>query len=144
LLIVIQNPLVSGTLGIATMSIRVERAAYDPECGFLYYVIFKPNLEVGVENVEVHADVEVAVSLTETGELADLTFVVPKQLRTPNALAFICGEGHGSYVEPHVFVAVPGASGDTVVGVPGRLEVDLAGRIVGMVLQWAPSSAAPA
>jgi hypothetical protein len=126
------------------MSIRVERAAYDPESGFLYYVIFKPNLKVGVDEVYVREEVEVAISLTEAGDLADLTFVVPKPLRSAEALGFICGDGHGSYVEPRVFVAVPGESGDTVVSVPGRLEVDLAGRIVGMVLHWLPAPVIPA
>jgi hypothetical protein len=124
------------------MSIRIERTAYDPESGFLYYVIFKSSLVCGIEDVEAHEDVAVAVSLTENGGLADMTFVVPKHLRTPHALAFICGEGQGSYVEPHVFAAIPGESGDTVVSVPGRLEVDMAGRIVGLVLQWAPTGAA--
>jgi hypothetical protein len=90
------------------------------------------------------AEVEVAVSLTENGDLADLTFAVPKHLRNPLALSFICGEGQGSYVEPHVFAAVEGRSGDTVVSVPGRLDVDMAGRIVGMVLQWQPTTAASA
>lgn len=124
------------------MSIRVERAEFDPVNGFLYYVIFKPNLEVGVEDVQMRADVEVVVSLTETGDLADLSFVVPKLLRNPQALAFLCGEGQGIYVEPHVFLVVPGTSGDTVVSVSGRLEVDMAGRIIGMVIQWLPTAAA--
>ena len=91
-----------------------------------------------------NAEVEVALSVTETGDLADLTFVVPKQLRNPQALTFICGEGEGSYVEPNVFAAVKGKSGDTVVSVPGRLDVDLAGRIVGMVIQWQPTTTASA
>ncbi len=126
------------------MSIRVERAEFDPVLGFLYYVAFKPNLEIGVDDVQMSADVEVALSVTENGDLADLTFVLPKQLRNPQALAFICGEGQGSYVEPHVFAAVKGRSGDTVVSVPGRLDVDMAGRIVGMVIQWQPTTAASA
>lgn len=126
------------------MSIRVERADFDPVQGFIYYVFFKPNLEVGVEDVQVRVNVETVVSLTETGDLADLTFVVPKDLRSEQALVFICGEGRGSYVEPHVFVAVPGSSGDAVVSVSGRLDVDMAGRIVGMGLQWQPTSAASA
>jgi hypothetical protein len=124
------------------MSIRVQRAEFDPTDGFLYYVIFKPNLEVGVENLQMHTEVEAVISLTETGELADLSFLVPKMLRNEQALAFICGEGRGTYVEPHVFLAVPGSSGDTVVSVPGRLEVDMAGRIVGMVIQWQPTAEA--
>ncbi len=126
------------------MSIRVERAEFDPVLGFLYYVAFKPNLEIGVDDVQMSADVEVALSVTENGDLADLTFVLPKQLRNPQALAFICGEGQGSYVEPRVFAAVKGRSGDTVVSVPGRLDVDMAGRIVGMVIQWQPTTAASA
>jgi hypothetical protein len=124
------------------MSIRVKRAEFDPTDGFLYYVIFKPNLEVGVEDLQMRTEVEAVISLTETGELADLSFLVPKMLRNDQALAFICGEGQGSYVEPHVFLAVPGSSGDTVVSVPGRLEVDMAGRIVGMVIQWQPTAEA--
>jgi hypothetical protein len=124
------------------MSIRVERAEFDPTDGFLYYVIFKPNLEVGVENVRMRTEVEAVISLTETGELADLSFIVPKPLRNDQALAFIRGEGQGRYVEPRVYFAVPGATGDTVASVPGRLEVDMAGRIVGMVLQWQPTAEA--
>jgi hypothetical protein len=126
------------------MSIRVERAEFDPVNGFLYYVIFKPNLEVGVDDVQRSEAVEAVVSLTETGELADLSFVLPKPLRNQQAVSFICGEGQGSYVDPHVFVAVPGLSGDTVVNVAGHLEVDMGGRIVGMAIQWQPTSAASA
>jgi hypothetical protein len=126
------------------MSIRVERAEFDPMNGFLYYVIFKPNLQVGVEDVQRSEEVTAVVSLTETGELADLTFVLPQPLRNPQALAFICGEAQGSYVDPNVFVTVPGSSGDTAVSVAGRLEVDLAGRIVGMLIQWIPASASRA
>ena len=44
--------------------------------------------------------------MTENGDLADLNFVVPKMLRNPQALSFICGEGEGKYVEPQVFAAV--------------------------------------
>jgi hypothetical protein len=127
------------------MTIHAQRTAYDPVDGFLYYVTFKPNLEIGVEDVRAEQDeVEVAVSLTETGDLADLSFIVPKHLRSEHALLFLCGEELGKYVEPRIFVALPGKSGDTVASVPGQLELDLAGRIVGMVLRWVPTSAAPA
>jgi hypothetical protein len=126
------------------MSVRVERAEFDPENGFLYYVIFKPNLEVGSEHVQIRANVETSISLTETGELADLAFIVPTELRNQQALSFICGDGQGSYVEPRVSMAVSGFPGDTVVNLLGGLEVDLAGRIVGLVLQWQPTGAARA
>ena len=121
------------------MGMRVERAEFDPVHGYLYYVIFKPNLEIGVDNVKMVAGVEATVSMTENGDLADVTFVLPKQLRNPQALAFICGEGQGSYAEPQVHAAMEGIKGDTVVNVPGRLDVDMAGRIVGMELQWEPA-----
>jgi hypothetical protein len=124
------------------MSLRVERAQFDPVNGFLYYVIFKPNLQVGVDEVQMTSEVEAALSLTENGDLADLTFIVPKQYRNPVALSFVCAEGRGSYQEPHVYVAVEGSSGDTVVRAPGRLDVDLAGRIVGMAIQWQPTQSA--
>jgi hypothetical protein len=135
----IQKPLAPAALETATMSIRVERAEFDPVQGYLYYVIFKPQLEIGVEDVQMVAEVDATVSLTENGELADVTFVLPKRLRNPQAVAFICGEGQGTYVEPRVHAAVEGVRGDTVVSVPGRLDVDMAGRIVGMVLHWEPT-----
>jgi len=122
----------------------VECAAFDPVNGFLYYVIFKPNLEVDVEDVQQSEEIEAVVSLTETGELVDMTFILPRLLRNPQALSFICGEGLGSYVAPRVFVAVPGCSGDTEVAAAGRLDVDLAGRIVGMLIQWQPTATARA
>ena len=126
------------------MSVRIERAAYDPENGFLYYVVFKPNLEVGSDEVYAREDVQSTVSLTETGELADIGFAVPKTLRTPHALSFICGEAGGRYVEPSVFVSVPDVSGDTVANIQGCLELDQTGRIVGLALHWQPSPAFPA
>ena len=122
------------------MSIRVERAEFDPLHGFLYYVIFKPNLESGLDDVVGSEEVEVVVALTETGELARVTFIAPKTLRSQQALSFICADEQASYVAPHVYFAFPGRSGDAVQTVPGRLEVDLAGRIVGMLIQWQPAA----
>lgn len=123
------------------MSVRVERAAYDPENGFLYYVVFKPNLELGNDEVFAREEVDVSVSLSETGDLADLSFVVPKTLRNSHALSFICAGDTGRYVEPHAFVTVPGVSGDSVLAIPGSLELDQTGRIIGMAMQWQPSAA---
>ena len=120
---------------------RVERAEFDPENGFMYYVSFKPNLNIGADDVQTSAQVETGLSLTENGDLADLTFIVPKPLRSPHALSFVCAEP-GQYMEPHVFLAVKGVNGDAVVNAPGRLDVDLAGRIVGMAIQWQPTDTA--
>ncbi|PSH04420.1 MAG: hypothetical protein CXZ00_06225 [Acidobacteria bacterium] len=138
--IVIQRLYFSST-GNCTMSIRVERSEFDPVNGFLYYIAFKPNLEVGVEAVAMCADVDADLSVTETGDLAKLSFVVPKNLRNEQALVFISSEGPGSYVDPRVFVAVPGSSGETMISVAGRLDVDMAGRIVGIMIHWQPISA---
>ena len=123
------------------MSMRVERSDYDPEDGFLYYVCFKPNLEVGKEEIQARMPIEAAVSVSETGELADLSFVLPKQCRNDQALTFIRKEPVADYIEPRVFIAIPGSNGDAVINAPAKLDVDLAGRIVGMEIQWRPGDA---
>jgi hypothetical protein len=42
------------------------------------------------------------------------------------------------YIEPRVLIAVPGFSGDAVMNAPAKLDLDLAGRIVGMEIKWQP------
>lgn len=120
------------------MSFRVERSQYDPQDGFLYYVAFKPNLEIETEEVHARMPVEAAVSVSETGDLADLTFTLPKTCRNDQALTFIRKEPRVNCGENRVFIAIPGYSGDAVVTAPAKLDLDLAGRIVGMEIQWSP------
>ena len=63
------------------MSLRVARGVYNPEKDrFHYYVAFKPALDPTMEErgVEHRYPVDVAFSVTETGELADLAFSLPK------------------------------------------------------------------
>ena len=120
------------------MMFRIEQSAFDPDTGFLYYVAFKPNMEIGAEEIFATMPVQVGISLSETSELASLAFDIPKQCRNPQALSFICKDDVAGYVEPHVSIALPGASGDAVLDVPGRLDIDIVGRIVGMQLQWMP------
>lgn len=119
--------------------VRVDKSLYDPEYGFLYYVRFKPHMELGDETVSARMPVEAAVSLSETGDLADLAFVLPKPCRNETALSFIRKQSDTNYVEPRVFIAIPGASGDAVVSAPAKLDLDVAGRIVGMEIQFVPS-----
>lgn len=119
------------------MSFRVERSQYDPQNGFLYYVAFKPNLEIEAEEVHARMPIEAAVSVSETGDLADLSFVLPKTCRNEQAMTFIRKE-LTSYVEPRVFIAIPGYNGDALVKAPAKLDLDLAGRIVGMEIHWSP------
>ena len=116
------------------MPIQVERSNFDPEDGrYQYYVAFKSN--TNREDAQVHhrVPIEVAVSVSETGELADLSFEVPKKYRNEAALTFITREApHAAYVDPRVFVAIPGHNGDAVLVAVANLEVDAAGRIIGM------------
>jgi hypothetical protein len=121
-----------------SMTFRVERSQYDPQEGFLYYVAFKPNLEIEADEVHARMPVEAAVSVSETGDLADLTFVLPKTCRNDQALTFIKKEQMAGYAENRVFIAIPGYNGDAVVQAPAKLDLDLAGRIVGMEIQWSP------
>ena len=171
------------------MSLRVARGVYNPESErFHYYVAFKPTLDPTDEErdrgVERSYPVDVAISVTETGELADLAFTLPQNTRTRRTLEYIArtsaasvveerGVEHrypvdvafsvtetgelaelafslpkpccdqrsllylaktdsASVVEEKVFVTVPGLSGDSVLKAKGDLELDAAGRIIGL------------
>jgi hypothetical protein len=121
------------------MVMRIEKSGYDPENGFLYYVIFKPSLELGDDTVNARMPVSAAVSVTENGDLADVVFEVPKQCRSEEALHFIRGDEGAAYVEPRVFIVVPDSNGDTAVKASAKLDLDALGRIVGMEIHWDPS-----
>lgn len=125
------------------MSFRVERTEYDPQDGFLYYVAFKPSLELEKDEIHARVQVEAALSLSETGDIADLSFVLPKTCRTDQALTFLNRPGETQYLEPRIFIAMPEHSGDAVINAPAKLDLDLAGRIVGMEIHWAPSERMP-
>jgi hypothetical protein len=117
------------------MSLRVARGVYNPEKDrFHYYVSFKPTLDPTEEErpVEQSYSVEVALSVTETGELADLAFSLPLKLRDRRCLEYLSRTSSANLVEERVFVTVPGLSGDSVLEGKGTLEVDAAGRIMGL------------
>ena len=125
------------------MPIQVDREDFDLRHGFRYYVSFKPNALEDMDHFA-RVPVEVALSVCENGDLADVTFELPKYCRTQQALAFIQQQEEVKYVTPRVFLARPGLSGDAVVSGLGELEMDLAGRIVGMEIHWAPTQGATA
>ena len=69
-----------GKTSVPSMSLRVARGVYNPEKErFHYYISFKPTLDPTEEQrgAEWTYHVEVALSVTETGELADLAFTLP-------------------------------------------------------------------
>jgi hypothetical protein len=115
------------------MSIFVQRSNFSPDDGrFQYYVGLKPNSSKEELEVETRVPVEVAVSVSETGDLVDLAFELPKKWRSDLALTYIKKHTQASYVDPRVFIALTGLSGDTVIAAPANLEIDSAGRIIGV------------
>jgi len=112
---------------------QVKRKKFDPEAGaYQYHLLFKRAVSDG----DVHASVpvEVAFSVTETGDLADVSFTLPKSVRNEEAISYIKQEQSASYVDSRVYIVVPRAQGDTVLNAPADLELDSAGRIVSMTI----------
>ena len=115
------------------MSIYVERSNFSPDDGrFQYYVGLKPGASKDELEVQTRVPVEVAVSVSETGDLVDLAFELPKKWRSDLALTFIKKHQQVNYVDPRVFIALTGVSGDAVLAAPANLEIDAAGRIIGL------------
>ena len=117
------------------MSLRVARGVFNPEKErFHYYVSFKPTLDPTEEQRDVEAShrIDVAVSVTETGELADLTFTLPEACCNKQSLQYVTRTDSASVVNDRVFVVVPGMNGDSVLEAHGTLEIDGAGKIMGL------------
>jgi hypothetical protein len=117
------------------MSLRVSRGVYNPEKErFHFYVSFKPTLDptAEVRGTESSYKIDVAMSVTETGELADLAFTLPETCRDHRCLEYISRTYSASVVDGRVFVTVPGMNGDSVLETIGVLELDGAGKIMGL------------
>jgi hypothetical protein len=112
------------------MAFQVDRSQFDPEAGFEYYICFKPAIEVDGDEIRSRISVEAAVSVSETGDVADLSFMLPKICRNDHSLSYLKRDPSSACVENRVFVALPGLSGDAVFNAPATLELDQAGRIV--------------
>ena len=121
-----------------TMSIQVEKSEYDPTVGFQYYLYFKPHMNEDGGDVRQRVPVEVAVSLSESGEIADCTFELPKVLRNDNSMSYLQRQDGVNYIAPRIFIDFPGQSGDAVIRAAASLDLDMAGRIMGMELLWTP------
>ena len=120
------------------MSIQVEKSDYDPTVGFQYYLYFKPHMNEEGGDVRQRIPVEVAVSLSEAGEIADCTFELPKMLRNDRSMTFLQRQDGVNYIAPRIFIDFPGQSGDAVIKAAANLDLDMAGRIMGMELLWSP------
>jgi hypothetical protein len=130
----------SQSSGGLRMSISIERDDFDAQSGYQYYLTFKPNMsaaDVG-QQVRARVPVEASLSISETGDLADLHFVLPKPCRSEQALTFIRRQQEAKIMPPQVFVALPGSNGDAVATAICSLDLDLAGRIIGMQIRWMP------
>jgi hypothetical protein len=121
----------SAVIKLSSMAMEVKRKKFDPESGaFQYHLVFKR--AVSDSEVRSSVPVEVAFSVTENGDLADVSFTLPKSVRNEEAVSFITQEESASYVDSRVFIVVPRTQGDAVLNAPAELELDSAGRIVSM------------
>jgi len=120
------------------MSIQVEKSDFDPTVGFQYYLYFKPHMNEDGGDVRQRIPVEVAVSLSEGGEIADCSFELPKMLRNDRSMAFLQRQDGVNYIAPRIFIDFPGHSGDAVIKAAANLDLDISGRIMGMELLWSP------
>jgi len=118
------------------MSLSVARGTFNPEKGrFHFYVAFKPTIDPTSEQrgVEKSFPVDVALSVTETGELADLAFELPHPCcKTKDSQLFLQKTDSAKVIDERVFVTVPGLNGDSVFEATAKLELDGAGRIIGL------------
>jgi len=112
------------------MAFQVDRTPFDPESGFEYYICFKPAVEVEGDEVRARISIEAAVSVSETGDVADLSFLLPKMCRNERALSYLKRDPNAACVDNRIFIALPGLSGDAVFNAPATLELDQGGRIV--------------
>jgi hypothetical protein len=117
------------------MSLRVARGVYNPEKDrFNYYVSFKPTLDPTTEErgADQSYPVEVALSVTEIGDLADLAFSLPEPCRSRRSLEYLSRTNSATVVDERVFITVPELNGDSVLEGRGQLELDSFGRIIGL------------
>lgn len=76
----------------------IKKNKYDPEGGkFQYWVGFKT--DAADEDIQARIAVEVALSVSENGDLADLSFTVPKACRNEHAMTFLQKQENSNYVE---------------------------------------------
>jgi hypothetical protein len=110
---------------------EVKRKLFDPEAGqYQFHLQFKPIVDD--DEVRAHVAVEVAFSISENGDLAELSFMVPKAVRNDEAMRYLKEQESAQCVDSRVFIVLPEKTGDTVLRAPAELELDAAGRIISL------------
>jgi hypothetical protein len=116
------------------MTIPINRGDFDAERGrFPYFISFRKD-GVDDDDIRLRVPVEVSMSVSENGDLADMSFEVPKACRTQNVLALVKGQPEVQAIESRVFISVPGLNGDAVLSSAAELQFDAAGRIIGVAI----------
>ena len=125
------------------MAISVQRDGYDENLGFSYYVSFRPAVPGTVveDDVCARVPVETTLSVSETGDLADFSFVLPKPCRSEHAITFLRRQREARISPPQVHIALAGPLADSLASAVGNLELDLSGRIIAMSITWMPDVA---
>ena len=127
------------------MGVSIQREDFDVELGYQYYISFKPHTDLvdsPADEVITSIPLQASLSVSETGDLADISFVLPKLCRSEQALSFIRKQETAQVRPPQVSLVLPGHNGDAVATASASLDLDLAGRIIGMEIQWMPTDGA--
>ncbi len=112
---------------------HIERGDFDAERGrFRYFICFTKD-GIDDDDIRSRVPVEVSMSVSENGDLADFSFLLPKTCRE-DSLALIKKTPEAQAVASRVFVTQPGVSGDSVINSAAELQLDAAGRIIGMAI----------
>src|ERR1044071_8875936 len=114
------------------MAIRIDRGDFDPKNGRFRYFVKFAGTEVDEGEVCLRAPVEVAVSGSENGELADVAFQLPKTCRRDTAEAFFRGDPSARQLDSRFFISLPALTGAGVLCSAAKIQVDSPGRILAM------------
>jgi hypothetical protein len=128
--VIYYDPQVTRQMGRRVVAFQVDRSPFDPDSGFEYYICFKPEVEVHGDEVRSRISIEAAISVSETGDVADLSFELPKICRKEHAISYLPRDPNCMRVENRVYISLPGLNGDAVFNVPATLELDQGGRVV--------------
>src|SRR5258708_37844146 len=100
------------------MSVRIARGIYNPEKERIhFYVAFKPALDPTADDrgAEASYPVDGALSVTETGELADIAVKLPKPGCNTKSVMFRQTTDSDIVIDEKVYATVPGLNSAPVL-----------------------------